>query len=67
MTREEPVFLARRRSLWWSVFRVPLLLAAVTAFGLISALLGDGVWNALSWTALAVPLGVITWFAEKLR
>lgn len=43
------------------VFGVPALLAAVSGFGLLSALIGDGPWDALSWAALAVPLAVIAW------
>jgi hypothetical protein len=36
------------------------MLAAVTVLGLVSALLGEGgLWWALSWTALAIPLAVI--------
>lgn len=42
-----------------AVFRAPLLLALLTVFGLLSALLGDGPWDALSWGALALPLIVI--------
>lgn len=42
-----------------SVWRWPLVLAAVTLLGLLSALLGEGgVWWALSWAALATPLVV---------
>ncbi|HWB50402.1 MAG TPA: hypothetical protein VG651_14925 [Stellaceae bacterium] len=38
----------------------PLSLAALSLFGLLSALLGQGgVWWLLSWIALAVPLIVI--------
>lgn len=40
------------------IFRIPALLAAVTAFGLVAALLGDGVWDGASWFALAIPLAV---------
>jgi hypothetical protein len=39
-----------------AVFLWPTVLGLVTAFGLISALLGDGVWDVLSWTALFAPL-----------
>jgi uncharacterized membrane protein YczE len=46
----------------WRIFRIPLLIAAVTLVGLLSALLGDGPWDALSWAALALPLAVIAWF-----
>ena len=46
---------ARRGSVW----RWPILLAMVTIFGLLSALLGQGgVWWVLSWIALATPLAV---------
>jgi hypothetical protein len=40
------------------VYGPAILLAGITLFGLLSALLGDGVWNALSWVALSVPLAV---------
>lgn len=43
-----------------TVWRWPSLLAALTMFGLLSALLGQqGVWFWLSWAALSVPLAVI--------
>ena len=54
-----------RRWTTWRVFRVPALLAAVSIFGLISALLGYGIWNALSWGALGMPLLVIAYFSLK--
>jgi hypothetical protein len=44
---------------------MPMLLAALSAFGLVSALLGDGVWDVLSWITLAVSVAVIVrhvWF-----
>jgi len=43
------------------VYGPAFVLAVVTACGLLSALLGDGIWDALSWMALAVPLAVIAW------
>jgi len=40
-----------------AVWRWPLVLAGLTLFGLLSALLGEGgVWWVLSWIVLAVPL-----------
>ncbi len=54
-----------RRSNFLHVFGVPALLAILSAFGLVTALLGDGVWDVLSWIALAVPVAVIVrhvWF-----
>ncbi|WP_213774030.1 hypothetical protein [Bradyrhizobium sp. dw_78] len=42
------------------VWRWPMVLAVLTVFGLLSALLGQGgIWWALSWAALASPLVVI--------
>ena len=41
------------------VWGIPVLLAAGTLFGLLSALLGSGYWYWLSWTAMIVPLFVI--------
>lgn len=37
------------------------VIAAITLLGLLSALLGDNVWDGLSWIALAIPLAIITW------
>ena len=42
----------------WQIFRIPLLLAALTMFGLIAALLAEGVWQVLSWVALALPIAL---------
>jgi len=47
----------RRQSLR-QIFAVPLLLALLSAVGLVSALVGDGVWDALSWLTLAVPVAI---------
>lgn len=42
-----------------AVWRWPAVLAGLTLFGLLSALLGEGgVWWVLSWIALATPLVV---------
>lgn len=43
----------------WTVFRWPLLLAALSTAGLICALLGDGPWDILSWLLLGSLLVVI--------
>lgn len=39
-----------------------MLLAFVSLFGLISALVGDDFLDLLSWITLAIPLVVSTWF-----
>ncbi|MBB2199470.1 hypothetical protein HLH44_18870 [Gluconacetobacter sp. 1c LMG 22058] len=42
-----------------SVWPWPITLGLLTTFGLLSALLGQhGIWLALSWVALSIPLVV---------
>ena len=41
------------------IFRWPLLLALLGLFGLLSALLGDGLYDLLSWLALGTPLVLV--------
>lgn len=36
----------------WQAYRVPLLLALASFAGLVSALIGDGPFDLLSWVAL---------------
>lgn len=44
-------------------FSMPIALAIATAIGLLSALLGDGIWDGLSWLLLVCPLlGVVYCF-----
>jgi hypothetical protein len=40
------------------IFRWPAILAVMTTVGLVSALLADGVWDALSWLMLLVPTAI---------
>jgi hypothetical protein len=49
------------------VFGMPMLLALVSAIGLASALLGDGIWNVLSWVALDASVAVIVWHVVRPR
>jgi hypothetical protein len=44
------------------VFAIPILLGVLSTVGLLSALLGDNVWDAMSWLALGVPCVVIAWY-----
>ncbi len=41
------------------IWGLPLLLAALTLFGLLSALLGTGIWYWVAWHSISVPLIVI--------
>ncbi|CAI8781383.1 DUF4175 domain-containing protein [Pseudomonas sp. IT-P258] len=44
-----------RQSNFWKVFAIPTVIAVLSAAGLFAALLGDGVWDSLSWVGLGVP------------
>jgi hypothetical protein len=60
-----PLRTAARRQSAGAIFRVPAVIAAVTCAGLLSALLGDGVWDVASWLTLSVPLAAVAWFALR--
>src|SRR5690606_19741640 len=44
----------RQRQSLWAIFRVPVLLAVLSIIGLVSALVGDELWDVLSWVMLGV-------------
>jgi len=48
-----------------ALWRWPIALALATAVGLLSALLGDAMWDALSWVALGAPVTLAAWFAWR--
>jgi hypothetical protein len=43
------------------IWGAPLTLGVVSAVGLVAALLAYGLWDVLSWIALAVPVAVSAW------
>jgi hypothetical protein len=50
-----------RQSNFWKVFATPTVIALLTAAGLFAALLGDGVWDGLSWGGLGIPAVIGLW------
>jgi hypothetical protein len=46
---------ARRRTIG-QIFVIPFLIALLSAIGLASALVGDGIWDGLSWITLVIPI-----------
>ena len=40
------------------IFVWPTVIGLASLTGLLSALIGDGTWNGLSWAMLAVPVGI---------
>jgi hypothetical protein len=49
------------------IFYLPAVFAAITIIGLLSALFGDGVWDALSWVTLACPIAATVYFVLRSR
>ena len=44
-----------------AVFAVPAVVAALSLFGLIVALIGDGVWDVIGWLTLGLSVAVLGW------
>ncbi len=53
--------IARRTG--WQVFRWPLLMAVANILGIVAALVGNGVYDILSWTVLGgtLVLMILAW------
>jgi hypothetical protein len=47
------------------VYGIPVLLAILTIFGLLAALLGQGSWHGLSWLALSIPIVLAAGYATR--
>ncbi|MGE1152759.1 hypothetical protein [Pseudomonas kitaguniensis] len=56
-----------RQSSFWKVFGIPLGIGVLSAAGLFAALLGDGLWDSLSWVGLCVPALIGIWALFKRR
>ncbi len=52
------MMMSHRRS-YWHIFRWPIALATTTMVGLVSALIGDGIYDLASWIALGLDLVVM--------
>ncbi|AKD57426.1 hypothetical protein SD10_23585 [Spirosoma radiotolerans] len=50
---------------YWHVWTLPIAVGFISVIGLLAALIGDDVWDGLSWLCLAVPLVVIGRFVIK--
>jgi hypothetical protein len=43
------------------IYTLPTVITGVSGVGLVFALLGDGIWDVMSWLAVGLPLGVVAW------
>lgn len=52
------------------IWSAPVALGIISAVGLVSALLADGLWDVLSWIALASPVVVCVrglWWPRHMK
>jgi predicted ABC-type sugar transport system permease subunit len=64
------IYISRRKvahKTVWEVFRAPVLVATITTAGLTFALFGNGLWDAISWLALVVPVLIAIFYWIKRR
>ena len=49
------------------IFAAPLVVAAISSVGLVSALVGDGWLDGISWAALGVPVALYALFMVQKK
>jgi hypothetical protein len=54
-----PTLQKRTRQTAGQILLIPAALAVLSAGGLIFALVEDGIWDALSWLALSIPIALL--------
>jgi hypothetical protein len=47
------------------IFGVPALIAGLSLFGLVAALVGDGLWDAAGWLGLLAPFAALIWTRRR--
>ncbi len=65
-TLKTPPVRASRRTLA-QIFTWPLVIGVLSTIGLISALVGDGVWDGVSWLTLLLPILLYALFVLRPR
>lgn len=51
----------------WRIFATPTLIALLSLVGLLAALLGNGVFDWVSWVGLAAPVVIVGWAMKARR
>ncbi len=54
-----------RRQTNGQIFAIPMVLGVLSVIGLVSALVGDGFWDGVSWVTLAIPILLCGYFLLK--
>lgn len=55
----------RRPSDLLRIFAAPALIFALSLFGLVAALIGDGPWDAAGWLGLLAPFAALAWTSRR--
>ncbi len=55
------------RQTLWQIFSWPLLIGVLSTIGLVAALVGDGLWDSVSWLTLFVPIALYALFLLRPR
>lgn len=56
-----------RRQTNSEIFAIPIVLGMLSMIGLVSALVGDGLWDGVSWATLTIPVLLFGYFLLKSR
>jgi hypothetical protein len=57
--------LRRSRQSKRQIFAAPAVVGVLSAIGLTAALLGDGLWDGVSWIVLAIPVALYIGFIRR--
>jgi hypothetical protein len=49
------------------IFGWPFVVGVLSVAGLLAALIGDGIWDAISWAALLPPIALCGYFIVRGR
>ncbi|MBN9411158.1 MAG: hypothetical protein J0H69_18595 [Burkholderiales bacterium] len=55
------------KSRFWFTWGWPIVMAVLSAVGLLSALLGNGVWDWVSWIGLGIPALACCWLGLRRK
>lgn len=47
------------------IFAAPLAIGILSIVGLLAALIGDNIWDAVSWIGLAIPFVLFVFFVYR--
>jgi hypothetical protein len=56
-----------KKQLFKQIWHMPFYLGIITLFGLLSALLGTGIWYPVAWAAMVLPLAVIIYHLNRQK